>query len=353
MPNNLSRAELSDAFIRATSPRHLTLIVSLTEQCTFRCTYCYETFDLGAMPPALFAGLKKYIATTMPGLNTFGLSFYGGEPLIEVNRMIDLAVYCGDQARTHGVTMGRVTIPTNGWSLSRAVLERCVEAGVSNFMVSLDGLGAVHDKTRKLISGRGTFERIYTHLLDARASASDFGVILRLHLHRGNLASQRELVDQLARDFGTDERFYLLPAPLRDYGGDGVASLDLVDEHEMQAQRAELQEVFRRGLSGRPAPYEEQERLCYAARPNNLFIRPDGRIQKCTSSLERDDNTVGRLSEDGTVNVDSSKLLTWAHGFWSGKAIDLRCPNIAKEQGTAKTIAMVPRRQPGPSSRIA
>jgi uncharacterized protein len=334
---NNSTEILRQDFINAAATTHLGLIVSLTEQCNFRCTYCYESFALGPMSEEIFSGLKLFAAYKIPRLRSFTLNFFGGEPLLETARMLEFAHFCKDLCERHDVNTGVITISTNAWGLTPRLVPKLVAAKISRYMVSLDGLGEVHDATRKLISGKGTFDRLYANLRGIQSTAEPFSVILRLHLHAGNLASQKELVAKMAQDFGDDKRFYLHPTVVRNFGGDGVSALSLLKDEPSRALRYELQEQFRPGLSSEPVPFADHLRVCYASRPNHIFVRPDGRIQKCTTALESDYNTVGRLNLDGKLTVDTQKVLMWAHGFKSGAPSDLSCPN-----GVLRTVQRLP-----------
>jgi uncharacterized protein len=157
-------------------------------------------------------------------------------------------------------------------------------------MISLDGEQQHHDQTRKLISGRGTFERVYRNLLALKATPSRFSIVLRLHLHQDNVDSQFALVDRLRDDFAADNRFTLHPIALGDFGGESVKTL------------------------------------------NHIFIRPNGQLAKCTSALDRDDNNVGRLTSEGLLELDDSKALEWSFGFRTGEGADLSCPFFTKPQ---------------------
>ena len=45
----------------ALTPKKLDLIIMPTEQCNFRCTYCYEDFKIGKMPRWVVNGIKALI----------------------------------------------------------------------------------------------------------------------------------------------------------------------------------------------------------------------------------------------------------------------------------------------------
>ena len=44
---------------------YLNLFLLPTERCNFRCTYCYEDFNIGRMRPAVSAGVKALIQITI------------------------------------------------------------------------------------------------------------------------------------------------------------------------------------------------------------------------------------------------------------------------------------------------
>ena len=73
--------------------------------------------------------------------------------------------------------------------------------------------------------------------------------------------------------------------------------------------------------------YQEQMRaICYAAHPNNLLIRADGRIGKCALALKDPRNTIGHLSADGRLHVDNELLQPWMAGFKDLDEELLTCP---------------------------
>jgi uncharacterized protein len=259
----ISTEVLRREFINATNLSHLGLAVSLTEQCNFRCTYCYESFELGAMPEETYRALERYAQRVIPTLKTLYLSWFGGEPLLEWKRMASFTRLCKSLCDQHGVKMPSATVPTNAWGLTPEILETLTLSGVGTYMVSLDGLGRDHDLTRKLISGKGTFERVYRNIKRAAATDCEFKMILRLHLHADNIDSQLELLERLRVDFAPDERFTMQPAIVGNFGGESVKTLTLIQGEEKDLVRA-MKDVFRpdqKDYSAVTGPY-----VCYAGR---------------------------------------------------------------------------------------
>ena len=74
--------------------------------------------------------------------------------------------------------------------------------------------------------------------------------------------------------------------------------------------------------------------VCYASRANSFVIRADGRVNKCTISLESPKNQVGRLEPDGGLTLDVGLMLPWMRGLFPGDSKELQCPliGLADEQ---------------------
>jgi uncharacterized protein len=58
------------------------LILFPTEECNFRCVYCYEDFAIGNMQPWLIDATKALLSKKIPHLKHLHLSWFGGEPLV-------------------------------------------------------------------------------------------------------------------------------------------------------------------------------------------------------------------------------------------------------------------------------
>jgi uncharacterized protein len=86
----------------------------------------------------------------------------------------------------------------------------------------------------------------------------------------------------------------------------------------------ELETIVLNGI-GTHALFSAPE-ICYAARPNSLVIRADGRVGKCTVALTDTRNTIGQLLPNGSLQIDKIRLSPWLHGWASGDFAALACP---------------------------
>src|SRR5436305_15124639 len=69
------------------------LILLASEDCNFRCTYCYEDFARGTMKPAVRAGIKKLVEKRIKTLGQLDINWFGGEPLYGFAAIEDLSPF--------------------------------------------------------------------------------------------------------------------------------------------------------------------------------------------------------------------------------------------------------------------
>lgn len=305
----------------------LHLIILPTEQCNFRCTYCYESFKLKRMRKETVSALKKFIAHEVPKLRHLELAWFGGEPLLEPALVLDIARHAADCCRASGRCTLSGNITTNAYHLDVALAGRLIECHQSTFHVTLDGFRETHDKTRKLANDGATFDMIWNNLLRLRDSALDFRVDLRLHLFERNLPEMSALMPHLVREFGADERFHPYLAPIANYGGGGAAALGVLSE-AARTHAAQQTGYDQTPWGGRARPMNPVQAgyVCYASQPRSFAIRPDGQVVKCTHALDAPQNLVGFLDPGGRLVVSPEALRTWVRGHISGNAGELACP---------------------------
>jgi uncharacterized protein len=314
------------AFAPAFTNHQFHLIVLPTERCNFRCTYCYEDFAIGRMQPWVQEAVIALIRSRASGMKRLHLSWFGGEPLLALDVIERIAGEAERLATFVGFThVGSAT--TNASLLTRPVLDRLDAVGVREFQISLDGPQEWHDRTRVRADGHGTFAGIWRNLLGIAASPHDLQVTLRLHLAPHNLEAWRGFMGELDRAFLHDSRFTLLFAPLEHLGGPNDDHLAIFSHDEAEAAIAGLQGSTHMEGTALYAPDAAGDPyVCYAAKPNSLLIRADGRLGKCTVALNDPANHIGQLRADGTVSVENDRLRPWVRGWQAQDWSSLKCP---------------------------
>jgi uncharacterized protein len=87
-------------------PDALELILMSSEDCNFRCKYCYEDFTRGTMIPEVREGIKNLVRKRIRKLSWLNVSWFGGEPLYGWEAIEDLAPFCVEIADEHEVPFG-------------------------------------------------------------------------------------------------------------------------------------------------------------------------------------------------------------------------------------------------------
>ena len=317
----------SMAIAHALAPNQLALILLPTEKCNLRCSYCYETFEQGRMSDETIQAVKNLIDLRLPKLDHLTLGWFGGEPLVAADIILDIAGHALDRCREEGVQYYGGEITTNAALLTQDLLDKLAAVEQKKFQISLDGWREGHDRTRRNGAGAGTFDTVWNVLKMLRDSPyPDLDVTLRIHLMPENRDSVLELARQVRQEFGSDSRFAIYLKAIENLGGPqsgSISSLEHVDRASIVAEMAGLLS----GMRGVPDPSAPKApKVCYAAKPNNLIVRSNGRIAKCTVAFEDAKNDIGHVRPDGTLQIDNAKLVHWFRGLHSRDFDILGCP---------------------------
>lgn len=307
--------------------RHLHLIVLPTEECNFRCTYCYENFKIGRMEKAIVNGIKILIDKRAQNIQSFTMSWFGGEPLIARDIVFDLAAHAQEICSRTGIIFSS-DMTTNGYALNDKTFRDLLKLGIRSFQISLDGLGDGHDTTRRLASSKGTFKKIWKNLISMRTCEEKFLILLRVHIHGSNFESVKKLLSEVNSEFGGDARFIVFLKNVGNWGGVGVKKMSLVTSMNATSELSAYLEEIGWYKNRKEPPGLNTVRACYAALPNSFVIRADGSLSKCTVALEDPRNRVGRINEDGTLLIENESIRSFMRGFQSLKETELSCPIV-------------------------
>ena len=154
------------------------LVVMPTEACNFRCTYCYQTFPRGKMKQEIREGLKSFISRKAASLQTLNISWFGGEPLLALDVIVELSESILADVQKHGLTY-TAEISTNGYLLTEQNFRSLLSCNVRRFMITLDGMAEIHDSRRFLASGEKTFNLIIENLKAIKKMNETYEISIR------------------------------------------------------------------------------------------------------------------------------------------------------------------------------
>jgi uncharacterized protein len=162
------RRALNEYFAEIRSDRsQLGVTVLTTLQCNFACDYCFQgdhgdynkfAAKMTLETAARVAGwIERELDRIRP--EKFVLTFFGGEPLLNLPVMYDLAERAWHATQARGVKL-LINVITNGLLLTPEIVDRLEPFGLNGFKITLDGDRETHDRMRPLRGGQGTFNRI-------------------------------------------------------------------------------------------------------------------------------------------------------------------------------------------------
>jgi uncharacterized protein len=277
------------------------------------------------MPRRVIDAVKSLIANRVPHLDQLALSWFGGEPLLAKEVCLEISTFAQTLCRENSVSfVGGFT--TNGYLLDEQLFRAMVERDQKYFQITLDGDEEWHNKTRVQPNRKPTFERIWNNLLSYKNVSSQFEVTLRLHVHAENIDSVKRLYQRIEKEILPDTRFSVYFHKISN-----LNPKERVKEGVLNSRDYADALTY---ISGSPETINGKAKseihlndyICYAAKPNSLMIRANGGIGKCTVALDDERNNIGKLLDDGSLDISNPKLRQWMLGYIDMSQETLGCP---------------------------
>ena len=278
------------------------LILNPTQDCIFRCWYCYETHRHGKMSLDLMNRIKKLSINTLKknDINEFMLSWFGGEPLMYFDSIVyPLSVFIKNEAERLGKEF-KCNMTTNGFLLSKKIIEKCGEISLNSLQVTIDGDESQHNRTRNC-NGKGSFKTIIENCICYCSYSKKNKLVLRINytdeIIKTDFSKVLECIPMVIRPqieilF---KRVWQTYSDKEKKTPDGLLE-NMAKLHQMNFKMADRFDFqFIKGC------------ICYADRVNYANINFDGKVYRCTA-MDYNHNSFGSLNEEGEIVWDNSKL---------------------------------------------
>jgi len=268
----------------------LTLTITPTLSCNFKCPYCYEK-GLGteSMSQETQDKLIDFINTQADHIKALGIAWYGGEPLLEFDMVEHLSKRIINICNEKNVRY-EASMVTNGYLLSEDYANRMKEIAINKIQVTLDGDAEQHDQRRICHDGSPT----YSTIMDNIAATCDIiKTNIRINVDKNNFTSLTTLLDDLKRkELNRKVNIYIAPV-------DNVNDAYISDECMTVTQFSDLEinfydKLVDGGFSEVRMPTAIMG-YCGAVSINSFVIDPNGDLYKCWNEVGRIENSVGSL----------------------------------------------------------
>ena len=156
--------------------RNLRLDILPTEECNFRCVYCYENFKIKKMDDKVIEGIKNLILARSKTLKNLEINWFGGEPMLAYDVIKDIMEYSKYLSIRYNFKLTS-SMTTNGSLLTIKKFKELYELYVRWFQISFDGDKDNHNKFRITREKTDTFDIIYNNILNLHKSNINSGKI--------------------------------------------------------------------------------------------------------------------------------------------------------------------------------
>ncbi len=296
------------------STLQLTLIT--TRQCNLRCVYCYEEHEDKHMSQTVYENLLKFIEKMLKErvFSNVSIGLFGGEPFVPYRAVIQFLrqskaicdkYQCGFYA----------SATTNGALITPERFEELAKVNCLFYQITIDGLADTQDKYRICRDGSGSFETIMSNLKYMVTTDYLFHVIIRTNFNEEVVKRAEEFYQYIKDNF--DDRFTIYYEEIKKLGGNNDEQLQVLEQEETVEESVRIANILNRfGLKNDviDAMTMPFSRICYATKHQNYLIDYDGIVLKCTLALDDDKNKVGKITDEGELELNEEK-----HACWVGK----------------------------------
>lgn len=285
--------------------------VVLTLECNLACPYCFEDHFRGnyIMNADTSQLLIDYVKREQIDRgNDVELRFYGGEPLMAIPRLKEIARPLFEAAKNAGTGFS-FSLVTNATLLTRPVVKDLLPLGLNCALITIDGPPEIHNAQRPFVSGAGSFDTIIKNLKSVYELVT---IKPGGNFTRENYRAFPAVLDALI-EAGIDPaklgQVQFSPVHPKSgaqpmHGGSCIVS---DEEWLCEAITYLRHEILRRGF----AVEKLNMGICMIELDNNMVINYDGSLYKCPGFMGWPEFRIGTLADGINDYSQSHNLDVW------------------------------------------
>lgn len=307
----------------ASKKDYLHLVILPTEDCNFRCTYCYEEHHTLTMSEWVESSIVRFVEKHLAEYNALRIEWFGGEPLFAKDIVFRLSEKFNEICKKlHKPYYASMT--TNGYFLDVDTFKALFRSKVLRYQITLDGLKPYHDKQRFLEDGSGSFDTILHNLRSIRDEihSNFFNITIRCNITSENREQFGEYIDFLQKEFGDDIRFSFLWKIAWNPGSNACESY--LGQNALKTVLMESASK-KMNLDTNRRQMTKFGNICYASNKNSFIVGANGDLFKCTVAFDKDINKIGVLLDNGDMDIDQAKFRYWTEKKTSYNSICSSC----------------------------
>ncbi len=272
------------------------LTINPTLKCNFNCWYCYENHTGNSrMSEDILERTKKAISWVLTEYPFLDLMFFGGEPLLEFERIVKPIMEYTRKAATEKAKGYSISFTTNGFLITRKMAEYFREFNIGSLQITLDGDRESHNKTRV-----GTTKESFLTIVKNIHMLVSMGinVFLRINVTKDNIKGCLDIHNYFADLSEETKRFMQVTVQ--------QVWQDKEKNNDLSAEFFELYKSFAKiGITIMPNFSSRFKSPCYGDKLHTCVINYNGNIYKCTAIDFDRHISEGRIGDSGKITIDN------------------------------------------------
>lgn len=223
------------------------------------------------------------------------MTWYGGEPLIAFDVIKEINAEIKSKIK---IPVGYQSVVTNGYLLTNDVVNYFEEQKIKSIQITFDGEEDTHNKTRKLHSGKGTFQKIIQNIDNAIFKLQDCQFLIRVNINNDNIDEYISLYKKFNKRWST-KNVHIYPGFIREETKDGKS---LCSKCIHPDSAVILYNYFNKcGVNIEYYP-KRLKKGCMINSINSYIIGPEGEIYKCWNDVSNKEKVVGFIDKKEITN---------------------------------------------------
>lgn len=273
---------------KVSDPKEYNLIINPTLKCNFNCWYCYEDHNNAPrMTLKILNQIIKIIKNTIFKGEIIQISFFGGEPFLEFNKIIKPIIINSEFFAKESKKKVHFSFTTNGYLLNDSIIDFLTDYNVKFMQITLDGGRKFHNKVRKSLKG-DSYDKIITNV--KKLIERNIFVTIRINITPENINTCGDIVDWLNK----------LPKGLKKLLNINLQQVwQTVNTCDISNQIDDLLDLIcKSGVYAYPAIMDNFRNMCYSDKLNTILINSDGNIFKCTAVDFKKEDCISNIFYD-------------------------------------------------------
>jgi uncharacterized protein len=290
------------------------LTIAPTINCNMACPYCYEEKSNKRMSEEVKTSLINFVENNIKGdkIKSFHVTWYGGEPLLEKDLILDLSKEFIKITKDNGVLYS-AGIVTNGSLLDYETAKMLKnECNVTFAQITIDGLREVHNSRRILKNGMDSFGIITDNIDNCKELIN---ISIRVNVDKSNVEEAKKLVDYFINErkwIDNSVTYYFAPVDKQTDACNAEISscfspneFGKIDAELLRLiyQKGNMESITRLYPRGRAVS-------CGALGCNGYVLDPEGYLYKCWDVIGIKKYSVGDIFSGPRLNGEYLKWLS-------------------------------------------